>query len=94
MNDSSTGPLVIGLLFILRCLIPLALLFGISYLLQRLGLIDNRSGEKKTGSAGKDEEETPGTSDSSGSAIPPDPASNQKPRRKKTAAPKKRSRNQ
>lgn len=94
MNDSSTGPLVIGLLFIVRCLIPLGILFGISYLLQRLGLIDNRSGEKKIGSAGNDEKETPDTSVSSGSAIPPDPGSKKKPRRKKTAAPNKRSRNQ
>jgi hypothetical protein len=43
MNDTSTGPFVVFLLFILRCLVPLAILFGISYLLQRFGLVDNRA---------------------------------------------------
>jgi hypothetical protein len=39
MNDNTTGPVIIFLLFILRCLIPLAIMFGISYILQRLGLV-------------------------------------------------------
>jgi hypothetical protein len=39
MNDTSANPVVMGLLFILRCLIPLVVLFGISYLLRRLGLV-------------------------------------------------------
>ena len=43
MNDSSSGPLIIALLFILRCLIPLAILFGISYLLQRWGLVTDHA---------------------------------------------------
>jgi hypothetical protein len=36
---SSTNPLLIGLFFILRCIIPLAIMLGISYLLKRLGVI-------------------------------------------------------
>lgn len=37
MNE--TGPVFVALLFILRCLVPLLVLFGISYLLRRLGLV-------------------------------------------------------
>lgn len=94
MNDSSTGPLVIGLLFILRCLIPLALLFGISYLLQRLGLVDNYTTEKKTGSDEEVEKQTSVASNSSGKITASSPAANKKQGRKKTATPKSRSRNQ
>jgi hypothetical protein len=39
MNDSPASPVYVALLFILRCLVPLAILFGISYLLRRLGLV-------------------------------------------------------
>jgi hypothetical protein len=39
MDDTAASPLVIPLLFVLRCLIPLLLLFGLSYLLRKLGLI-------------------------------------------------------
>ena len=39
MNETSASPFVVGLLFILRCLVPLAILFGISYLLRKLGLV-------------------------------------------------------
>ena len=38
MNDTA-NPIYIALLFILRCLVPLFVLFGISYLLRRLGLV-------------------------------------------------------
>ncbi|MFT3892885.1 MAG: hypothetical protein QM730_14730 [Anaerolineales bacterium] len=38
MNET-TNPIFVGLLFILRCLVPLVILFGISYLLRRLGLV-------------------------------------------------------
>lgn len=40
MNETA-NPVYVALLFILRCLVPLALLFGISYLLRRLGLVVN-----------------------------------------------------
>ena len=36
---SNTNPLLVGLFFVLRCIIPLAIMLGISYLLKRLGLI-------------------------------------------------------
>ncbi len=34
-----TNPLYVGLFFVLRCVIPLAIMLGISYLLKRLGVI-------------------------------------------------------
>jgi hypothetical protein len=56
MNDTSTSSFFVVLLFILRCIVPLAILFGISYLLRRLGLVAietpepyEKSEEKSTG---------------------------------------------
>ncbi|MFZ6029530.1 MAG: hypothetical protein ACOYYS_17595 [Chloroflexota bacterium] len=39
MEPVNPNPLFIGLLFVLRCMIPLLILFGISYILRRLGLV-------------------------------------------------------
>jgi hypothetical protein len=39
MTDTSANPLFVALLFILRCVVPLAILFGISYLLRKMGLV-------------------------------------------------------
>jgi len=39
MSETPASPVFVALLFILRCLVPLAVLFGISYLLRRLGLV-------------------------------------------------------
>lgn len=39
MNEPSTNPFVIALFFIGRCMIPVAVLIGISYLLRKLGLV-------------------------------------------------------
>jgi outer membrane biosynthesis protein TonB len=39
MNEPSTNSFFVVLLFILRCLVPLAILFGVSYLLRRMGLV-------------------------------------------------------
>lgn len=39
MNETSGNPIFVVLLFALRCLVPLAILFGISYLLRKLGLV-------------------------------------------------------
>jgi hypothetical protein len=39
MNDTSANPIFVALLFVLRCVVPLAVLFGISYLLRKMGLI-------------------------------------------------------
>ena len=59
MNDTSTSSFFVVLLFILRCIVPLAILFGISYLLRRMGLVAietpepyEESGEKSTGDLG------------------------------------------
>ena len=38
MNET-TNPEFVALLFILRCLVPVAILFGISYILRKLGLV-------------------------------------------------------
>jgi hypothetical protein len=39
MGNSLDSPLLVILLFILRCLVPLIILLGISYLLRKLGLV-------------------------------------------------------
>jgi hypothetical protein len=39
MSDTPANPVFVALLFMLRCLVPLAVLFGISYVLRRLGLV-------------------------------------------------------
>jgi hypothetical protein len=38
MNETA-NPFLVALLFILRCLVPLIVLFGISYFLRRMGLV-------------------------------------------------------
>ena len=47
MNNSTTSPLIVPLLCILRCVVPLFILFGISYLLRRLGWITQPPPEPK-----------------------------------------------
>lgn len=57
MDDTAASPIVVPLLFVLRCLIPVLLLFGLSYLLRKLGLIseppasppDEQGDSKKAG---------------------------------------------
>ncbi len=39
MNDTTANPIFVALLFILRCVVPLAVLFGVSYLLRKMGLV-------------------------------------------------------
>lgn len=39
MNEPSANQFFVALLFILRCLVPIAVLFGISYLLRKMGLV-------------------------------------------------------
>jgi hypothetical protein len=41
MGNSLDSPLLVILLFILRCLVPLLILMGISYLLRKLGLVSD-----------------------------------------------------
>jgi hypothetical protein len=53
MNE--TNPVFVALLFILRCLVPLMVLFGISYLLRRLGLVANDNPEPPEETGQQDE---------------------------------------
>ena len=39
MQETATNPLWVSLICVARCLVPLLILIGISYLLKRLGLI-------------------------------------------------------
>ena len=39
MESSDTNPIFIILFFMIRCLVPLTIMLGISYVLRRLGLI-------------------------------------------------------
>lgn len=39
MSEAAESPLIIALLFAVRCLAPLILMLGVTYLLRRFGLI-------------------------------------------------------
>jgi hypothetical protein len=39
MGDATANPIFVALLCIARCLVPLVILFGISYLLRRFGIV-------------------------------------------------------
>ena len=39
MDEASASPLYITLFFMLRCMVPLLIIIGLSYLLKKLGLI-------------------------------------------------------
>ncbi len=39
MGDASANPVFVALLCVARCLIPLLILFGVSYLLRHFGVI-------------------------------------------------------
>ncbi len=39
MENANTNPFFVALFFIVRCLVPMLIMLGISYLLKRLGLI-------------------------------------------------------
>jgi hypothetical protein len=39
MDKAAANPLLVGLFFIIRCLVPLLVMLGLSYLFKRLGLI-------------------------------------------------------
>ncbi|MBK7455829.1 MAG: hypothetical protein IPJ46_19550 [Anaerolineales bacterium] len=45
MNENFTSSLFMAVMFVLRCLIPLGILFGISYLLRRFQLVNDNPGE-------------------------------------------------
>ena len=56
MNESSSNLFYAVLPYILRCFIPLVLLFGVSYLLRRLGLVAIESPEPGEGTGEKSTE--------------------------------------
>jgi hypothetical protein len=39
MENASANPIIVTLICLVRCLVPLIIMLGISYLLKRLGLI-------------------------------------------------------
>ncbi|MBN1147381.1 MAG: hypothetical protein JXA78_08995 [Anaerolineales bacterium] len=39
MDKASANPLLVSLFFVARCLVPLVIMLGFSYLLKRLGLV-------------------------------------------------------
>lgn len=39
MDKATTNPLIVSLFFVLRCLVPMLLMLGVSYLLKRFGLV-------------------------------------------------------
>jgi hypothetical protein len=39
MHNGSADPIIVFLMFVARCIVPLFLMLGVSYLLKRLGLI-------------------------------------------------------
>jgi len=39
MENASANPIIVTLLCLVRCMVPLIIMLGISYLLKRLGLI-------------------------------------------------------
>ena len=96
MNDSSTGPLIVAMLFIVRCLIPLAILFGISYLLQHFGLVESYGDARGSSSTPKAKEKEQIQSDKipakkKSRSIPtskPKPSSKPKSRTKPKSSPK------
>lgn len=53
MNEPGANPLWVSLICVARCLIPLLLLLGVSYVLRRLGLVSepprSKSGENENG---------------------------------------------
>ncbi len=61
MDNSPASPLFVVLLFIIRCLLPIILLMGISYLLRKFGLVS----ESHKGPP-KDQGNTPNTIDQGG----------------------------
>lgn len=101
MNDSFSSTLFMGLMFVLRCLVPLGILFGISYLLKRMELVVNDDQAKEPAPV-EEEEDAEQAEDESAegdpeSAAEPEPAPKKPaprkpaPAKKKTTGAKKKS---
>jgi hypothetical protein len=87
MNEPSANSFFVVLLFILRCVIPLAILFGISYLLRRMGLVAIEAPEPK-------EEAIEISTEDSDKSVSPPKLTNQtqpkKPQKRKVSLPGKK----
>ena len=68
MDKATANPILVGLFFILRCLVPLVVMLGISYLLRKLGLIQPVS-EPPAGWDNESNEETNDDHTKSGSLL-------------------------
>jgi hypothetical protein len=74
MSENAASPFFVALLFILRCLVPLVVLFGIAYLLRRLGLVEAEAPEPSDDEKWEGDEEadeTPGPPQKPGKKNPP-----------------------
>lgn len=87
MSDTSTSPVIMGLLFVLRCLVPLGILLGVSYLLRRMELIVDHAEEKEEESIAQNDEVKEQTLATSSKAAP---EKQQKSGKKKSVTPKKK----
>jgi hypothetical protein len=91
MNESSASSFYMVLLFILRCFVPLAVLFGISYLLRRMGLVAIEPPEPKEEPVEKPAEKP--TKDSVKAASSPkskNATQPKKPKKRKSVLPRKK----
>ena len=87
MSEPSANSFFVVLLFVLRCLIPLAILFGISYLLRRMGLVTIETPEPKEEMAEKS------TEDLGKAVLSPkitNDSQSKKPQKRKVSPPRKK----
>ncbi len=68
MSETTSSPIIMALLFVLRCLIPLGILFGISYLLRRLELVIDNS-DKAPEETKAEAEQTPAAVESASPVV-------------------------
>jgi len=87
MNEPSANSFFVVLLFILRCLVPLAILFGISYLLRRMGLVAIETPEPKEEPVEKSMEDSSKVASSQKLTSTTQP---KKPQKRKVSPPRKK----
>jgi len=87
MNEPSAPSFYVVLLFILRCFIPLLVLFGISYLLRRMGLVAIEAPEPKEELVEKPTKAPKKVASSTKSKIA---AQAKKPKKRKVSLPRKK----
>jgi hypothetical protein len=88
MNESSSNLFYAVLPYILRCFIPLAILFGISYLLRRMGLVAIDAPEPKEEAVDKPVKESVKAVSSPKITSQTQP---KKPQKRKVSSPKEKS---